>query len=79
MAVHFLLIGDGPRRAGANFDQRFLHLEDDHADHLRRIIRLVEQIVEIGRDDITRTGKDTHEGCSAGKGPGRFGGSAHTF
>src|SRR5690606_23777909 len=64
VAVHFLLVGDGASRAGAYCDQRFFHLEDDHADHLRRIVGMVEQFVEIGGDDVAGTGKNAHPGNS---------------
>src|SRR5690606_13279882 len=50
--------------AGPDFDQRLLHLEDDHADHLRGIVGLVEELVEIGGDDVAGTGKDAHPGYS---------------
>ena len=64
MAVHFLLVGDGARGAGADLDQGFLHFEDDHADHLRRVVGLVEHICEVGRDDVTGAAENAHEGDS---------------
>ena len=64
VTVHFLLVRDRACRAGADFHQGFLHLEDDHADHLLRIIRLVEHVVEIGGDDIAGSAENAHQGCS---------------
>jgi hypothetical protein len=59
-AAHFLGVGDRAGGGGADLDQRFLHLEDDHADHPRRILRPVEQLGEIGGHDVPRAGKDAH-------------------
>jgi len=53
--------------AGADFDQSFLHLEDDHPDHLRRIVGLVEHVVEVGCEDIEGTTENAHEGYSIEK------------
>ena len=61
VAAHFLLIGDGAGGGGANLDQRFFHLENDHADHLRRVFRLVEQVGHIGGDDVAGPREDTHD------------------
>ena len=55
VAVHLLLVGDRARGAGADLDEGFLHLEDDHADHLGRVVGLVEQLVEVGGDDVAGT------------------------
>ena len=60
MAGHFLLVGNRPRRAGPHFDQRFLHFHDDHADHLGRIVGAVEQVGEIGRDDVAGAAENAH-------------------
>ena len=60
MTMHFLLVGDGARGTGADLDQRFLHFEDDHADHLLGVVRLVEHVVEIGGDDIAGTAENAH-------------------
>ncbi len=59
-AAHFLAVGDRARGRGAHLDQRLLHLEDDHPDHLRRILRPVEQLGDVGGEDIPRPGEDTH-------------------
>ena len=60
VAAHFLLVGDGAGGRGANLDQRLLHLHDDHADHLRRILRPIEQIGDVGGDDVTGAGENSH-------------------
>ena len=60
LAAHLLLVGDGARRGGADLDQGLLHLEDDHADHLGRIFGLVEQVGEVGGDDVAGPRKDAH-------------------
>ena len=60
LAAHLLLVGDRARRGGAHLDQRLLHLEDDHSDHLRRVLRLVEQVGDVGGDDVARPRKNTH-------------------
>jgi hypothetical protein len=68
VAVHLLLVRDRSRRAGPDLDQRLLHLEDDHADHLGRVVGLVEEVVEVGGNDVAGTGKDAHQGYSGNKG-----------
>ena len=47
-------------------NQRFLHLEDDHPDHLFGIIGLVEQVGEVGSDDVTGAAENAHPGYSGG-------------
>ena len=59
-AAHFLAVGDAARGRGADLDQGLLHLEDDHSDHLRRIFRPVEHLGDVRREDVPRSGKDTH-------------------
>ena len=65
VALHFLLVGDGARGAGADFYKRFLHFEDDHPDHLGRVVRLVEQVAEIGGEDIEGARENAH-GANSG-------------
>ena len=60
MAPQFLLVGNGARGRGADFDQRLFHFHDEHADHLGRVFRLVEQVGDIGGDDVAGAGKNTH-------------------
>src|SRR3546814_8222882 len=59
VAAHLLLVGDGAGGGGAHLHQRLLHFEDDHADHLRRIFRPVEQVGDIGGDDVAGAGENT--------------------
>ena len=63
--AHFLAVGDAARRRGADFDQGLLHLEDDHPDHLRRILRTVEQLGDVGGENVPCSGKDTHSSTPA--------------
>src|SRR3712207_8769900 len=37
-----------------------LHLQDDHADHLGRILGLVQKLRHIGRYDVAGARKNTH-------------------
>ena len=60
VAAHFLLVGDRAGGGRAHLDQGFLHFEDDHADHLRRVFGLVEQVGDVGGDDVAGAGKNTH-------------------
>src|SRR3546814_11074996 len=48
VAAHFLLVGDRAGGGGADLDQRLVHLEDDLADHLFRVLRTVEQVGAMG-------------------------------
>src|SRR3546814_1930354 len=57
MAAHLLLIGNIAGSGCANLHQCLLHLEDDHADHLGRIFRLIEQVCDIGGDDVAGAGR----------------------
>src|SRR3546814_15456623 len=53
VAAHLLLIRDRAGGGGANFDERFVHLEDDLSDHLFMILGPVEQVGDTcGYDEI---------------------------
>ena len=52
MAAQLFLVSNGARGRSADLNQRFFHFEDDHADHLGWVLRLVEEIGHIGGDDI---------------------------
>src|SRR5205085_12592940 len=69
-AAHFLAVGDAARRRGANLDKSLLHLEDDHSDHLRRIFGAVEQLRDVGRENVARPGKNTHSSTPQSKNQG---------
>ena len=60
LAPHLLLVGDGARRRGADLDQGLLHLHDDHPDHLGGVFGLVEQVGDVGGNDIARPRKNAH-------------------
>ena len=47
-----LAVRDGPGRRAAHLDQRLLHFLDDQADHLLRVLGLVEDGVEVGIHDV---------------------------
>ena len=55
--AHFLAVGDAARGRGADLDQRLLHFQDDHADHLRGIFRAVENLGDVGRENVPWCGK----------------------
>ena len=57
---HLLLVGDGARGGRADLDQSLLHFEDDHADHLGGVFGLVEQVGDVGGNDIARPRKNAH-------------------
>ena len=60
LAPHLLLVGDRARGGGADLDEGFLHLHDDHPDHLGGVLGLVEEIGDVGGNDIARPRKDAH-------------------
>ena len=60
MAAHFLLVGDRAGSRRADFDKRLVHLEDDLADHLFGIFGPVEQVGDVGGDDVAGARKNTH-------------------
>src|SRR5258705_503346 len=43
-----------------NLDQSLLHLEDDHADHLRWVFRAVEQLGHVRRENVACSRKNSH-------------------
>ena len=77
LPAHLLLVGDGARRRGADLDQGLLHLHDDHADHLGGVFGLVEQVGDVGGDDVARPRKNSHGkkllGIDVRPAPGRAG------
>ena len=65
--MHFLLVRNRARSAGPHFHQRLFHLKDDHADHLGRVIGLVEHVIEVGGDDVAGPAENAHKGYSVEK------------
>src|SRR3546814_4311937 len=51
VAAHFLLVRDRAGGGGANFDECFVHLEDDLADPLFGVFGPVEQVGDVGRSE----------------------------
>jgi hypothetical protein len=47
-----LLLGDRAGGRRAHLDERLLHLHDDHPDRLGRIVCPIDQIGDIGGDDV---------------------------
>ena len=52
---HLLDVGDRAGGRGANLDQRLFHLEDDHADHPRRVFGPVEKLGHVRRENVAST------------------------
>ena len=50
--AQLFLVSNCPGGGSADFNQRFFHFQNDHADHLRWVLRLVEQVRDVGGDDI---------------------------
>ena len=59
-ARQFLALGDVAGGVCSDFDQRVFHLLNDQAGDLLRVFRLVDHGVEVGVDDVTHAGKNTH-------------------
>jgi len=68
-ALDLLLLGDDLDGRGAHLDQGVLHLLDDQADQLLRLLGAVEQRVEVGLDDVRQARKDAHDGRVPGVQP----------
>ena len=60
LAALLLLVGDAAGRGGAHLHQRLLHLHDDHSDRLGGVVRPVEQVDDVGGDDVAGAGEDAH-------------------
>ena len=59
-ALDVLALGDGAHRRGADLDQRVLHLLDDQADDLLRVLGAVEDGVDVGIHDVGKAGENAH-------------------
>src|SRR6185503_7371419 len=45
----------------------------DHADHLGRVVGLIEQFVEVGSDNVASAGENSHPDASGRKGVANWG------
>ena len=54
-AAHLLDVGDRAGGHGADFDQRFFHLQDDHPDHPRRVLGPVEKLGHVRGENVAGT------------------------
>ena len=43
-----MVVGDGDRDLRLDLEKLVLHVENDLLDHLLRVLRLVDQIIQVG-------------------------------
>ncbi len=55
-----LAVRQYPRGGTAHLHQGVLHFLDDQADHLLRVLRLIQQGVEVGVNDVAHPRKNAH-------------------
>jgi len=62
-ALEVLLVGDGLGDALAVLDELAVHVDDDLIQHFFWIFGLVDEVVDVGLDELREAGKDPHLTC----------------
>jgi hypothetical protein len=60
ISVGRLAQGHRARARGFDFDQRFFHLLNDEPDHFLGVFGLLQHRVDVGLNDVSKSGKDSH-------------------
>ena len=60
VALDFLFCGHRPGAGGFDLNQRILHFLDHEPNELLRVFRLIKHGVEVGADNVTDSGENSH-------------------
>jgi hypothetical protein len=64
------LVRDRNRDLLLGLDQLVLHVEDDLVEHLLRVFRLGDDVVDVGLEQGADARKESHDGFSSAAGRG---------